>query len=188
MRLSILPALFLLGGVIASPVDLASRDTLVIENSIRSIKASLENLAAEVSTLKDARDSAHISMISHHGDELSTQMKNSARDIRAGPNVELREANKLISPIQLLTDQTQRTMTAWINKKDVIINSGGQKPVLRILKQQEIDADDLTKAMADKLPEVSRYIGQQYSQRVHSSFEMAIRAYQPGPANPWGRV
>jgi len=99
-------------------------------------------------------------------------------EIRKGPNVELLEATRLLTPIQGLTDATQAATNAWITAKNTIIRSGGREVVLKILRTQESNADVYTDAMVGKLPEVSKYIGRQYSQRVRASFEQAISQFK----------
>jgi len=177
MRASFFTAFCMLGGILASPVQLIAQDTAIIEIAIRSAQASIQNLATLIQGLethKGADLNRQVNMITRQGKELSQILRRGADDISKGPDVTLFESTNLLKPIQGLADSTQKAVDAWINSRNTIISSGGRDAVREILRSQEIDAQRFTEALNKKLPVVAQYIGNIYANQVKQSIERAI--------------
>ncbi|KAF2426550.1 hypothetical protein EJ08DRAFT_651654 [Tothia fuscella] len=185
MKTSFLPILCVLSSALAAPLGLVARETLVIENSIRTISASLQNLAAEIRALDNHRAGTpfndHVALIKHHGDDLANSISRAAGDVRRAPNVNLNEANSLFLPVQNLADSTQRAVDAWIAAKNTVVRSGGQQVVVNIIRNQRNAGEEFTKAVVSKMPAAAAFVGQLYGDRVRASADLALRAYGERP-------
>jgi hypothetical protein len=182
MRASILPLFCLAGSIIAAPVSLVPRDSTVIEISIRSVQASLQNLATLIHGLETHKGpdlNKHISMITHHGQELSDTIRKGAENIRRGPDVTLIESSSLLQPVNQLLSATSTAVNAWIASKKTIENSGGKQAVRRILEVQKADSDVFTKAMIAKMPyAVGKTIGEWYASLVVVNIDRGINTFR----------
>jgi hypothetical protein len=181
MRPSIITTLCLFGSAIAAPVSLVPRDSMIIEISLRSVSASLQNLVTLIQGLETHKGpnlNQHISMITHHGQELSSVMKKGANDIRRGPDATLFEATSLLGPVQQLEYATSKAVDAWIASRKTIIDSGGKYAVREILTSQQKDVDEFTQAMIKKLPFAAQYIGQTYATNVRRSIDRGISYFK----------
>jgi hypothetical protein len=182
MRTSILPLFCMVGSIIAAPVTLVPRDAAIIEISIRSVQASLQNLATLIHGLETHKGpdlNKHIAMITHHGQELSDTIRKGAEDIKRGPDVTLVESTALLSPVNSLLSATQTAVNAWIASKKTIENSGGKAAVRRILEVQKSDSEVFTKAMIAKMPyAVGLTVGEWYHSLVSGNIDRAINTFK----------
>jgi len=180
MRASFLTAFCMLGGILASPVQSVAQDTAIIEITIRSVQASIQNLATLIQGLETHKGPElirQIDMIKNQGKVLSRTLRRGAEDIMAGPDVTLFESTNLLKPIQSLADSTQKAVDAWVKSRNTIVNSGGRDAVREILRSQESDAQWFTDALNKKLPIVAQYIGNIYANQVKQSIERAIGVF-----------
>jgi hypothetical protein len=181
MRFSI-PLLCMLGSSIAAPVSLVARDTAIVEVSIRSVQASLQNLATLIKNLDGhggPKLNDQIAMITHHGEELSSTTRRGTNDIHRAPNVGLTEAPGLLPSVQGLLDATSRAIDAWIASKAIIVRSGGKDAVRRILENQKVDSQNFQKALLEKLPyAIGVTLGQSYASSVVRSIDKGISAFR----------
>jgi len=172
----------MLGSSIAAPVSLVARDSTIIEISVRSVQASLQNLVTLIRGLETHVGpdlNKHISMITHHGDELSSITRRGADDIRRGPAVGLMESPGLLPSVNSLLDATSKSVDAWIASRNTIFKSGGKEAVRRILEVQKSDADRFQKAIIEKLPAaIGQTIGQTYASSVSRNIDRGISYFK----------
>jgi hypothetical protein len=172
----------MLGSSIAAPTSLVTRDTAMIEISIRSVQTSLQNLATLIKGLDShvgPKLNEHISMITHHGEELSSVTRRSTNDIQKAPNIGLTEAPGLLPSVQGLLDATSKSVDAWIASKNTILKSGGKDAVRHILENQKVDSQNFQKALVDKLPyAIGLTLGQSYATSVVKNIERGITAFK----------
>jgi hypothetical protein len=182
MRASIIPLFCMVGSIIAAPASLAARDSAIVEISLRSVQASLQNLATLIHGLETHKGpdlNKHITMITHHGQELSDTMRKATQDIRRGPDVTLVESTGLLQPVNALMSATSTAVNAWIASKKTIVDSGGKAAVRHILEVQKQDSDAFTKAMIAKMPyAVGKTIGEWYASLVSASIDRAINTFK----------
>lgn len=181
MHVSLIPLVCVFGSVLASPLDLAAQNARIIDSAVKNIQASLKGLSLAIKSLDPALRGDIVRQeqnIERRAQDVTQVMQEGTRNVRRGPNVDPREAAALVPVIEGLTITTQETVNTWIGAKRTIVKSGGKDAVLRILRTQELAADEFTDAMLSKMPEIIKYAGRAYGQRTKTIMEAAVRDYR----------
>jgi len=181
MRISLIPLVCVFGSVLASPLDLAARDVRIIDSSIKNVQVSLKGLSQAIKALDPTLRGDVVSKeqnIEWRAQAVTQALQQGTINVRRGPSVTTTEAAALLPIVESLTLTTQETINTWIGAKKTIIRSGGKDAVLRILRTQELAADEFTDALLSKLPEIIKYAGRAYGQRTKTIMQTAITQYR----------
>lgn len=175
-----LPLVCLISSAFAAPApnaNIAARDIRVIEKSISNVQTSLKAMDAAVRSLSlNAAGNAHT--VIERGNDLTATLKQEAAAIRKGPNVDYLEAMTLLGNVEGLAQATESTVRSWLSVKRQVIQTKGQDAVLRILRENEVAADEFTDAMVQKMPELAKYVGRAYGSRVKVAIDNAINGFR----------
>jgi Hydrophobic surface binding protein A len=181
MRVSLISLVCVFGNVLAAPVDLAARDARVIDNSIRNVQSSLRGLSIAIKALDPTLRGDVVSKeqnIERRAQGVTQALQEGTINVRRGPFVTATEATALVPIVESLTITTQETVNTWITAKRTIIKSGGKDAALRILRTQELAADEFTDAMLSKMPDIIKYAGRAYGQITKNILQTAITQYR----------
>jgi hypothetical protein len=184
MRFTILPLLCLASSALALPVETAQQDSSIIERSLRSVTASLDRLSAELQAINPRMPSSEVLRrwpdVERAGHDVSQLLDRDAREIRMGPTVNAFEAASLLTPINKLSDATDRTVNEWITIKNSF-NAGDRRRVVEILKHHQASSGAYADAMLNRQQALTSLItmpaGEFFGQRAQASIQRAINAY-----------
>jgi hypothetical protein len=167
--------------VLAAPVHLVARDARIVNNSIKNVQVALRSLSQAIKALDPSLRGNVVSMeqnIEWRAQAVNQALQDGSMNVRRGPSVTTPEATALVPLIESLTLTTQDAMNTWIGAKRTIVRSGGKEAALRILRTQELAADEFTDAMLSKLPEITKYAGRAYGQLSKNLLQTAISQYR----------
>jgi hypothetical protein len=184
MRFTILPLLCLASSVLALPVETAQQDTVVIERSLRNVASALDRLSSELQAIDPRMSGNDVTRrwpnVERAGHEVSNLLERDASDIRLAPTVNAFEAANLLTPINKLSDATDRTVNEWIAIKGAL-NQGDRRKVIDILKHHQASSGAYADAILNRQQALTSLLtmpaGQMFGQRAQSSIQRAISAY-----------
>jgi hypothetical protein len=180
MLFTSLSLICLVSSAFAAPTpntNIVARDTRVIEKSIANVQASLRATDSAVRSLSN-NAAGNAQLVLQRGNELTTSLKQEASAIRNGPAVDFLEATMLLGAVEVLAQASESTVRSWLSVKRQVVQTKGQDAVLRILRENEVAAEEFTDAMVLKMPELAKYIGRAYGTRVKSAIQNAINGYR----------
>jgi hypothetical protein len=180
MLFTYLPLVCLISSTFAAPastIELAPRDVRVIDKSIQAVQASLRAMDSAVKSLTN-NPLGNAQVVLQRGNELTSTLRQEAATIRNGPNVEYLEAMMLLGNVEGLAQASESTVRSWLSVKKQVVQTKGTDAVLRILRENEVAAEEFTDAMVQKMPEIAKYIGRAYGARVSTAIQTAINGFR----------
>jgi hypothetical protein len=155
---------------------LEPRDTRPILASIASITKALQEETTALTALSRNPNSRDVvSTLVNKAHTLTGELRNAATTVATGPNVELFEAVGLTMPLTGLNSASDAAIAAWVSAKTTIVKSGGKDQVLDILREQSVVADKYSDVVVAKMPEIYKYLGNQFgaslSKKLHNAIE-----------------
>jgi hypothetical protein len=184
MRFTILPILAasIVSNVLAAPVTLATRDTSIIEQSMKKVTSSLRQLAVEIHLLNANRPQDLIikqeAAIEGKAAEVIRTLQEEGRTIKArSAVVGSVEAIKLIDGINTLQAATKEVTDAWVEAKPTVLRLNGKQNVLSILQRSNVASEEFIDAIISKLPMLDKALGQMTGQKSKDMLHRAMAAY-----------
>jgi hypothetical protein len=182
MRLTIIPFLCLLGSVIAIPIELAPRDSSVIERSLKRVLNSMTKLDNGMKQRRSGGDTREAQKETNGlvqlGKDLVEELRLGSREVRRGPAVNSFEAIALLQGIDNLTRVLQSITNGWIDSKRMVLAAGSKATVLNLLLDASEGSTVFSDAIISKLPLLEQTLGQQFKTTFTMIIEMAIKEYR----------
>jgi hypothetical protein len=163
--------------VLASPIQLHTRDASVAERAISIATTSFERLSSAVQTYqRNPQDNPAFKQqnIDLGFQEATNSLREGASRIRKGSHIDKHDSGKLVSHLNGLLHKTEIVLNALVAAKSAIISSGGKSVIYRSLKDQERAAHDFGEALNSK---GSDGIGSSYGKRAKAAFEQAMHYF-----------
>jgi len=181
MRFTTLPLLCLTSSILALPVDIAARDTVLIERSMRNVADSLGRLTQALRSIDPRMPSNEVARrwpdVERRGHEVADTLASDARNIRLGPMVGAFEATNLLNPLTNLETVTDKTINEWIAIKPAI-NVRDRQAVVATLKHHEAAAGEYADAILSRQSAATAPAGRFFGSRMQTSIERAVNAYR----------
>lgn len=183
MQLTFLPLVCLLTGVIAAPVKSAKADTKAVELAIQHITAALSRLDASFNnmntrTTNKQEQTAQVNELLNLDNFLQSELKTGTGVIKRGANIGPVEALTLVTPVQSITDLTNKVTDGWQGPAKALINKVGKRDaVLRELSNTKKASADFSDALVAKLPYAYQYIGSTAKSNGQRMIQNAIDDY-----------
>jgi len=166
---------------IASPNDLAVRDTILIDRAISRSQLALTNLQKTVDNYYAApsRNAAtQQRLISDDGQGAVDALMQGATSIQSGPPATQLEKPRVVIAAKDLLDQIRRTSDSWVRAKSVVVSSGGRGPIGDIVRKQSNAANQFAAALVARMPGgQSDGLAGWYTRNVNEAVAKAVTAY-----------
>jgi hypothetical protein len=177
MRL-ILPLLLCLSSsILAAPTALLPQDAINMERVLLDISIAVQRLDSTVSRYArnpSDRPDFQQRQVNDDNSALTNAFSQGASRIRSEPvarHVEI----KLAQAINNLNGQIQTTIGGtYVLARRVILDAGGQRPIVDLLRMQQAAATDFTRTLVAKLP-VQDVMGVMLQRTIYTEYDKAIR-------------
>jgi hypothetical protein len=141
--------LCLVSNVTAAPIATESTSAN-IERSMKTVIQSLNGLTNALKSIDPRMSSEDVlsrwPRVEQACHEVSDILSTDARNIRMGQKISVADATNLLSPIDQMSQATQRTVDQWIAIKPAI-NARDRKGVVGTLKHHESTANEYADAI-----------------------------------------
>jgi hypothetical protein len=156
MRL-ILPLLaYLSTGALASPINLSSQDTVIIERAVQDATVALQRLDTTISQYtRRPRDNPGAQQRQVDEDSAATieAFSRGASRMKSVPQLTHNEGRFILPKVNALVFQIQSTIGGtMVGARSIIVYAGGQRPVVDSLMKQQSAAAEFAKTLISKMP------------------------------------
>lgn len=170
-----------LAAPIATPNDLATRETIIIDRAISRAQTALTNLAKTIDGYYSAptRNAAiQQRLISDDSQSAIDALTQGAASIQSGPAASAMEKPRVIIAAKELLDQIRKTSDSWVKAKSLIVSSGGRGPIGASVRKQGNAANQFAAALVNKMPggQADGLAGW-YATSVNQAVAKAVAAY-----------
>jgi hypothetical protein len=140
---------------IATPNDLATRDSIIIDRAISRSQVALTNLAKTIDGyIRSPNSNTAIQqrLISDDSQGATDTLNQGASSIQSGPPASNIEYPRILIAAKELLDQMKKTSDAWVKAKSLIVSSGGRGPIGESVRKQANAANSFAAALSSKMP------------------------------------
>jgi hypothetical protein len=182
MRLYTVLVLYLFSFTIASPIQLVTRDSKIIRESLEAIASTLSKLEYGMNhvppggSLEEARKITDYLLGIQM--EYVEELRKGGRDIRRGPMAIAVEIPKLISLVDEVGARLHSAMNGWIKSKNMAVAAGRKEAVLDRLLATSDAMIVFSEAAISKLPPTTHSFGGTFKNQHEGFIEAAISAYR----------
>jgi hypothetical protein len=182
MQFNLFLVLGLAASAIAAPVQLETRDTAVIDASVRRISNALTRLDSAFKSrrpggdVREAEKSTDNFLVLHR--EVVEELRFGSREVRRGPNVNAFEALQLYQRVDGVTKLLQSVVDGWKDSKRIVVTAGKKNVVLDELLTASEASQQFAEAIIQKLPLLEQGAGQTFKQQHFRILETAITEYK----------
>jgi hypothetical protein len=182
MRFALLPALCLIGSVIAAPANLEQRDDTVAKYHISKILNSLKTLETTVKReprYNDARatDDFFRSILNQQV-RLTDDLRDGASEIRRGKSINDFEALGISTSVMPMENSIRTINNQLVKFKREAERAGKKDAIRRNLIRDQQEGNNFWDALNSKLTVLSGAFASQNRQRYNNILDRAIREYR----------
>ncbi|KAF2432045.1 hypothetical protein EJ08DRAFT_648431 [Tothia fuscella] len=178
-------AVCLVGSVVAAPVELASRDSRVIDAALKRVSAAMKKLSDEMKVQAPWRpkggadpNKQTITLLALDW-EIGEELRYQTDLISRGPNVNIVEATALTNQLNAILPSAQSITDGWNELKPMIKAANKRNDVYQQLKKDSIATKGFSDAMQSKMPYIAQPIGSLYKGSLVSIVETAVADFEP---------